>query len=126
MTGRSVFERALSLCGLIGAEGSLPADLEDLEARAPGLLNGLIAESTMLNRRLTGEAEELQELETLDDTIGLCDLLCAALPYGLGALLTAEEDPSLSSLLDARYQAARRALLADGVPYRHPITEVYG
>lgn len=126
MTGRSVFERALALCGLLGAGESLPSDLEDLEARAPGILNGLIAENTMLDRRLTGEDSELQELEDLDDELELNDLLCAVLPYGLGALLIAEEDPSLYGVLQTHYQAARQALLADGAPRKHPIAEVYG
>lgn len=126
MTGNTIFERALSLCGLRGAGAATPADLADLEVRGLDLLNELIAENTPLNSRVTGEETALQELEALTDTVSLCGEICAVLAYGLGALLIAEEDPSLYTILDRKYKEARKAFLADGKANTHAITEVYG
>ena len=124
LTGRTIFERALSLCGLRGSGDALPSDLADLEVRGLDFLNGLIAENTMLNRRLTGHVHPLQELTGLEETVALSERLCAVLAYGLAALMMAEEDPSLYGILDARYRAGRQQLLADGKSRVHAIREV--
>lgn len=123
MTGRTIFERALSLCDLRGAGAALPADLADLEVRGLDFLNVLIAENVMLDRRLTGEVRPLQEVASLEETVALSEKLCALLAYGMASLLMAEEDPSLCGILDARYRAARNALLADGKSRVHAIRE---
>ena len=90
------------------------------------LLNELIAENTFLNSRVTGEETALQELTALTETVSLCGEICAGIAYGLGALLIAEEDPSLYTVLDRKYKEARKAVLADGKAVTHAITEVYG
>ena len=125
MTGKTVFERALSLCGLRGAGNALPSDLGDLESRALDVLNLLLAENAPLSRRLDCKEEAVQTLQDMEEPILFCDELCGVLSFGLGALLIAEEDPSLSAMLDARYRAGRQALLADGKSRVHPIREVF-
>lgn len=124
MTGRTIFERALSLCGLRGDGSALPADLADLEVRGLDILNGLIAENTMLNRRLTGHIQPVQELAGLEEAVDLSERLCAVLPYGVAALLMTEEDPSMYGILDKHYRAGRQMLLADGKSRVHAIREV--
>ncbi len=127
MTGTDIFDRALDLCALRGAEDSLPEDLADLKARATGLLCVLIGELRPLHERLTGKKQPVRAIYSLEETVNLCEAICASvLPYALAALLIAEEDRELYTVLSAHCEQAKKALLADGKSRRHGIVEVYG
>lgn len=127
MTGKEIFERALDLCALRGAQDSLPEDIGDLKARAVGLLNVLAGEMHGLEERLTGKAKAVFRLYSLEETVDLCEEICACvLPYRLAALLIAEEDGDLYAVLQSHAREAARSLLADGKTRRHSIVEVYG
>lgn len=129
MTGNDILERALDLCALHSgdAETELRGDLQDLKARAPALLNVLIAELTPLHERITGQETEICALRDMTGTVHLHPGICSSLlPFRLAALLIAEEDRELSDLLGEYARDARDALLRDGVAGRHRIVEVYG
>lgn len=130
MTGNDILERALDLCALHSenvAGESDRGDLRDLKARAPALLNVLIAELTPLHERLTGRKQEVRSLKSMAETVSLHPGVTGSLlPFRLAALLIAEEDRELSDLLNAYAREARAALLADGASARHRIVEVYG
>lgn len=129
MTGNDILERALDLCALHSGdvESELRGDLQDLKARAPALLNVLIAEQTPLHERLTGQKLEICTLQDMAGTVSLHPGICSSLlPFRLAALLIAEEDRELSALLNEYARDARAALLRDGRAARHRIVEVYG
>lgn len=127
MTGNDILERALDLCALHSGEGDFREDLRDLKARAPAILNVLIAELTPLSERLCRERQGIQTLRTLEETVHLHPGICGSvLPFALAALLIAEEDRELSDALTAHVREARAALLADGKTVRRRIVEVYG
>ena len=126
MTGNDILERALDLCALHD-EGSDRSDLRDLKARAPSLLNALIAELTPLHERLAGRKKEIRTLDSMEETVDLHPGITGSLlPFRLAALLIAEEDRELSDLLNAYARDARAALLSDGASARRRIVEVYG
>ena len=127
MTGKEIFERAMDLCALRAAEDSLPADTLDLQARSVGLLNVLMGELHGLNERLMGMERPVAHVYGLEETVGLCEPICTCvLPYRLAALLIAEEDSELYTVLQSHAKEAKRSLLADGKTRRHGIVEVYG
>lgn len=127
MTGNDILERALDLCALHSGEGDLREDLQDLRARAPAILNTLIALYTPLSARLKREAQTVQSVKSLEESIRLHPGLCGSvLPFALAALLIADEDRELSEALSAHAREARAALLADGKSACRRIVEVYG
>lgn len=127
MTGKEILERALDLCALHTDDIALRDDLQDMKARALGLLNTLIATVTPINMRLTGKLQDVQELTTLAETVDLLPGICGSLlPFALAAVLVAEEDPELSNAFADAAREARLALMRDGVSTRHRIVEVYG
>ena len=129
MTGNDILERALDLCALHSgnAETDPRGDLQDLKARAPALLNLLIAELTPLHERLTRQEKEIQTLASMAETVDLHPGICGSLlPFRLAALLIAEEDRELADVFTEYARDARAALLADGKSACHRIVEVYG
>lgn len=127
MTGKDIFERALDLCALRGAGDSLPDDVYDLQARAVGLINTIAGELHALDERLRKKACRTVFLHGLEETVDLYDGLCTAvLPYRLAALLIAEEDRELYTVLQTHAAEAAKKLLSDGKTRRHSIVEVYG
>ena len=127
MRGQDIFERAMDLCALRSGEGTLPADTKDLKARSVGLLNVLMGELHGVEEQLTGRICPYICIHSLEESIPLCDGLCASvLPYRLAALLVAEEDRELYELLVSHSQQAVKELMTRGVSRRHPILEVYG
>ena len=129
MTGNDILERALDLCALHSGdvENDLRGDLQDLKARAPALLNLLIAELNPLHERLTGRKKEIRILKSMTETVDLHPGITGSLlPFRLAALLVAEEDRELSAALSEYARDARAALFADGASACHRIVEVYG
>ena len=127
MTGKDIFERALDLCALRTADGKMPADVGDLQARAVGLLNVSAAALHALNVRLCGKPCCTAWINSLEETVDMHETLCGAvLPYRLAALLIYEEDRELADRLHAQALETEKRLLADGMARRHAITEVYG
>lgn len=126
MSGNDILDRALDLCALHD-EGANRGDLRDLKARAPALLNLLIAELTPLHERLTGQKTEIRTLKTMTESVNLhAGITGSLLPFRLAALLMAEEDPELARVLAEYAREARAALLSDGAAACHRIVEVYG
>ena len=127
MTGQDIFERALDLCALRGADGSLPADVGDLQSRAVGLLNVSAIALHALDQRLRGKPCYSVWMSSLEETVDMHEDICGAvLPYRLAALLIYEEDRELAERLHAHELDTEKRLLADGISRRHAITEVYG
>ncbi len=127
MTGKDVFERAMDLCALRGENDARSEDTADLRERATGLLNVLLSELHPLNERLIGRKRPIQELYSLEETLDICDAIGTGLiPYALAALLIAQEDTELYTVLRSHAQEVKAALLRDGVSRRHHIVEVYG
>lgn len=126
MTGRDIFERALDLCALRGESASLPDDVDDLKSRAVGLLNTLAGEYHALDERLFRAKRRMVFLHGLEETVDMHDGICSAvLPYHLAALLIAEEDKELYTVLQYHANDAANRLLKDGTARRHYIVEVY-
>lgn len=126
MTGNDILERALDLCALHD-EGTARGDLQDLKARAPALLNALIAELTPLHERLVRQATAVRTLKSMAETVDLHPGITGSLlPLRLAALLIAEEDRELADTLAAYARDARASLLSDGKSFCHRIVEVYG
>lgn len=131
MTGIDILERALDLCALhdenAASGGEARGDLQDLKARAPALLNTLIAELTPLHERITRQEKEIRLLTAMTETVDLHPGITGSLlPFRLAALLIADEDRELSQMLNEYARDARAALLADGKAATHRILEVYG
>ena len=130
MTGNDILERAFDLCALhdeyAGSSGAR-GDLQDLKARAPALLNTLIAELTPLHERITRQKKEVRTLKSMAETVDLHPGITGSLlPFRLAALLMAEEDRELAAVLADYAREARAALLSDGKASLHRIVEVYG
>lgn len=127
MTGNDILERSLDLCALHSGADDPREDLKDLKARAPAILNTLIAFYTPLSERLTRERQGIQSIRSLNETVGLHAGICGSvLPFALAAMLIADEDRELAELLSLQAREGRAALLADGKSACRRIVEVYG
>lgn len=101
-----VFECAMALLDeLDGVSGAYNEKTEEFEARAPAILNSLMAEE----RVLLGKDEAFTPVESCDDELDGIEEAYALGPmqYGLAAALIADENPALASFFEARYEELR-------------------
>lgn len=130
VTGRAVFEAALSLMNETPTSIYAP-DLEEYELRAVGIINILMVElfplSVGFGNSTDGKRPLPQRLEVLDDVIQMDDGVCTGvLPYGLAAHLQFGEDNVRVSYNSQRYEELRDKL-ARGMPQEfESIEDVYG
>lgn len=127
MTGKELYDRALNLLSYKNADGTDNGDCTDMLSRAPDLINVLLAETFTLRQRLTtGNAISLEYLNSLEDTVP-CEepILGGVLPYGLAALLIAEEDKGLYKEMYDRYLINTNELKEKAVGVRHDIDDCY-
>lgn len=126
MTGNQLFERALDLLGLRNENAQAPSDTDDLAARALSLINTVIAENAVLDGRISRSEHSVKCIDSLEDEIGLTDIVVlSVLPYGLARLLALGEDDALASSMARLYEESRRTALSFGKAGIAPITEVY-
>lgn len=79
---------------------------KDYQARTPGILTILQNEVVMYLKAKGIDVDTLDRLETMEDDVGLDDIICmAVLPYGLAARLLGQEDTRLSSYFSDLYRA---------------------
>lgn len=104
MTGRQLYEQALTLLGM---EQDHAAYFEEM---AMGCMNQLLCdrlyEHNALERAQGGETLlTAPELESLEDTIPYNEMLVReCFPYGLAALLTAEDDHTMFNWMKSEYE----------------------
>lgn len=127
MKGKVIYDMAANLLGVKTVDGGDHADCTDYLSRAPDLINILIAETMYLDRRLKGDSEaEAVYISGLESEIAQDERLCyGVMPYGLAALLIAEEDGELYKIMREQYLLAVRRLEEAVVGKRHPIEDRY-
>lgn len=126
MTGNELLNTSLDLLGLRTESGELPQDTNDLKARALSLINILLAENSSLDGRITRSEHTVKSISTLDDTIGMSDIvLHGVLPYGLACLLMLGEDDGIAKDMNTLYTHAKETALKFGKAKTEPIAEVY-
>jgi len=126
LTGNDVFNTALDLCALRNANGSIPADCEDLRQRAVGLLNLLIAENVYLDSLIKKQNIVISIIASLSDPIELSPILISVvLPYGLAWLLIQNEDANTAAFFKAKYESERVRIQSQLKGVIKDITEVY-
>lgn len=127
MTGKELYDLALQLLGFKNADGSENPDCMDLSSRAVSLTNILLAETLWLDRILKKDGEAVAEyLRTDRDEIACHSLLAnGVLPYGLAALLVAEEDDRTYKIMYERYLLGIKELKEAAVGARHEIDDCY-
>lgn len=121
-TAREIYNRSLALLGQTHGENT-----DAMEARAPALVNLLMAQLSPLDRELRGEVPAkdgpLLQIGTLEDSVGMeDDILLSLFPLGLAALLIQEEEPDRSRFFWQLYLEERAELYArNRRGRRHPI-----
>lgn len=131
-TARWVFEKAVHLMdeGDPNSGAADTAETAEYKTRVLSILNVLRLEcfpySDGWSAEGPGRRPVCPEIEDMDQAIPLDDGLCqGVLPYGLAAHLLLEEDPSLASFFQQRYQ--ERLAAAGKVPgVAEDIADVYG
>ena len=121
-TAQEIYRRSLALLGQTDGENT-----EDLEARAPKLINVLMVQLAPLDRELRGEVPAdggaPLQIDSLFEPVGMEDAIVLSLfPLGLAALLIQEEEPDRGHFFWQLFQeekAELRSRLRRGK--RHPI-----
>lgn len=127
MTGKALYDSALALLACKNADGTDNPDCLDFSTRSVGLINILLAETLWLDRSLKKEATvEPGYITDLENDL-LCHTLLAtaALPYGLAALLVADEDEGLYNLMYTRFLKATHDLKETVSGTRHETDDCY-
>lgn len=107
MTGRQLYEQALILLGM--EQENVPY----LEEMAPGCINQMLSDRLYEHNALcraqgTDGFSTAPELDSMDDDIPYDEMLVReCFPYGLAALLIAEDDRTMFNWLMSEYE--RRA-----------------
>lgn len=132
MTGRTVYNRALTLLHERGGEGEIQYDTAQFEAAAPTLINVLAVMLDELDlhikHRAFHEAEYLpKQIVSLDEELSLHPSICmSVLPLGLAFFLVSEENESRAALFFKLYQTEKDALYRRyRTVRRHKIKSVY-
>ena len=109
-TGKDIFDKAITLMGELSDSGETDwSDTEEYKNRALNILNVLRGEvyqySDTYEISTPGKRPVCPPLESLDDTIGIDDVLAqTVLPYGLAAHLLLDENDNMASFFNQRYQ----------------------
>lgn len=128
-----VFEKAMHLMDEVNESTGAAdtADTKEYKNRTLAILNILRVEcfpaSDTYVVTTPGKRPVCPEIENFDDMIGLDDGICqGVLPYGLAAHLLLDENPSVASYFQQRYEEAL-AVAKRGVPAAgEDIVDLYG
>lgn len=128
MTGKELYELALELLACKNADGTHNEDCKDYMSRSVGLINILLAENIWLDRILRRDKSVLPVyINSLDDALRCNSSMArAVLPYGLAALLVADEDSNAYKLMTDRYLQSIKIMKEEAVGTRHDIADCYG
>lgn len=126
MTGSELYEISLDLCGLRKSDGTVPSDLDDLTQRALSMINLLIAETSSLDAKVSGEIPTVKKIDSLSDTVPESDIVVGSvLPYGLARLLMLNEDEAFADRMLFMYEQKKKEALSFGKAKKEEIQEVY-
>ena len=100
-TGQEIYEAALVLI-----DANNDADTTEYESKAMSILNVLRGEVYPYSRDYDEDTPVPPLITDMDNSIvGIDDYLCqSVMPYGLGAHLLLDENPTTASYLNQRYQ----------------------
>ena len=131
-TAQQVFEFAMDLMDERGADGFIPAgDTAEYRNRTLSILNMLRGELYPYSDSYSSDGEEGRPIATYIKNftvpIELDDHICqSVMPWGLAAALLVDENPSVASYFQQKYDE-NKALLQKGLPtVSEDIIDVYG
>lgn len=117
VTGQQVYERALTLMDEVLETGTIATETpEYYKTKAINILNILQVELLPLSAVITPITDLSQNMQVTDKIAYLI------LPYGLAAHLLINDDLTISSWLNARYDELKRKIPTSSIP----IVDVYG
>lgn len=117
VTGQQVYERALTLMDEVLETGVIATETpEYYRTKAINIINILQVELLPLSAEITPITDLTQDLQVTDRVAYL------VLPYGLAAHLLINDDLTISSWLNARYDELKRKISTTAIP----IEDVYG
>lgn len=117
VTGQQVFERALVLMDEVLETGTITTETpEYYKSKAINIINLLQVELLPLSAEITPITNISQNLQITDRIAYLI------LPYGVAAHLLINDDLTISSWLNARYDELKRKIPTSAIP----IVDVYG
>lgn len=131
MTGRAVYDRALSLINERDSEGAFHGDTADFEKNAPELINLILAQvwaDDMCVRGIPPKSWRyaFETVRGLDEELPLHGAVASIIPYLAASLLIHEEDMTRSEYYRRMFESARANLLSSFKSARHTsITDVY-
>lgn len=127
MTVNELYNSALELLALKNSDGSENEDCADYGNRALGLVNLLLAETLWLDRIIKRDNSVMPVYVNETSAPLQCNdtLARAVLPYGLAALLVADDDVAMHKLMTERYQNAAKTLKEEAGSIRHDIADCY-
>lgn len=117
VTGQQVYERALTLMDEVLETGVIATETpEYYRTKAINIINILQVELLPLDTTITPITDLNQNLQVTDRVAYL------TLPYGLAAHLLINDDLTISSFFNARYDELKKKVATNAVP----IVDVYG
>ncbi|MBQ3639592.1 MAG: hypothetical protein II955_03640 [Clostridia bacterium] len=126
MTNRDICNAAIRLAG-----ETAPADVPDYLSRATSLLAVVCSECASLDAAYR-RAHDLDDgtwipcvSVNVDAEFPLCDVFSSPAAYGLAALLTLDENSTLSEALYARFASFIGEIRRELPAKPHPVTDVY-
>ncbi|MBR6593899.1 MAG: hypothetical protein IKK83_01765 [Clostridia bacterium] len=127
MKAKELYDLATNLLGVRSIDDGDHPDCADYLNRAPDLIGVLTAETLYLDRWLKKDSEvRAVYIESLEDELTQDERLCyGVLPYGLAALLIADEDTAIYKLMREHYLLAIRRLEETVTGRAHPIEDCY-
>lgn len=127
MTGKNIYDYAAQLLACKNPNGSDNADCADYVSRAPSLISILLAENLGIDRILRADCDiRTKPISSLADEVDCHELLAlSVLPFGLAALLVADEDSTLSKSLYEQYLRAIKTAKEAASSIRHEIEDCY-
>lgn len=127
MTGYELYLSALDICGLRNAQGEEDEDLNDLKSRSLNIINLLLDETLWLERHLKNNKNlNSVHLSALEEELAVDPLISGCvLPFGLAAMLIADEATDFSIMLYERYKLNTAIVQRSFISKRHPVEEMY-
>ena len=121
MSGNQLFEISLQLLGL-----NESGDTDDLRSRALSLINIALAESSILDCRISRSEHRVKSIQAMTDTLDVSEIVASTvLPYALARLLILGEDDSLADSMHKLCENAKLNAIKLGKAKAEPIKEVY-
>lgn len=129
---QQIFEMAMDLMDERSADGMIPAgDTAEYHNRTLSILNMLRGELYPYSDTYTAEGEDGRPIATyiknFTSPVDMDDYICQSImPYGLAAHLLVDENPSVASFFNQRYEELKREL-KNGMPtVSEDIVDIYG